>query len=53
MKTIFEYLSLNSTWRGIILLATALGASLNPEQWQAIVEFGLGTAGFLLVATKK
>lgn len=34
-----------STWRGIILLATALGVQLRPEVWDAIVVVGLALAG--------
>lgn len=36
-----------STWRGLILLATALGLSLEPEQEEAIVVAGLGLAGLI------
>ena len=36
-----------STWRGIILLATALGATFSPEQTAAIITFGLGLAGVI------
>ena len=36
-----------STWRGLILLATALGATFSPEHTAAIVTFGLGLAGVI------
>jgi len=36
-----------STWRGLILLATALGLSLEPAQEEAIVVAGLGLAGLI------
>jgi len=44
---IVNRLSEASTWRGIILLATALGATVSPEQQAAIVVFGLGLAGVI------
>ena len=52
-QQILQFLSLNSTWRGLLLLATVCGARLSPENSQIILEFGLGLVGFLLVATKK
>lgn len=45
-------LSEASTWRGIVLLLTALGVSLSPEQAEAIVTVGLAVAGAAGVATK-
>lgn len=36
-----------STWRGIVLVATACGAALSPEQQEAIVTVGLLVAGLL------
>ncbi len=39
----------SSTWRGLILLATAAGATLSPEQAAAIVSFGLALAGAVAV----
>lgn len=41
-----------STWRGIILLATAAGANIAPELANAVVTFGIGLAGLLGVVTK-
>ena len=50
-KKMWEYLVKRlgeaSTWRGLILLATALGATFSPEQTAAIVTFGLGLAGVI------
>ena len=34
-----------STWRGLILMLTALGVKLEPQQIEAIVTFGLATVG--------
>jgi len=41
-----------SSWRGIVLLATAAGVNIAPELVNAIVTFGIGLAGLLGVATK-
>ncbi len=38
-----------STWRGLVLLATAAGAGLRPEQQEAIIAAGVGLAGLLAV----
>lgn len=39
-----------TTWRGLILIATALGAKLNPVHVEAIVTAGLFFAGIVGVA---
>lgn len=36
-----------STWRGLVLIATALGAVLSPDQQEAIVSGGLLLAGLV------
>ena len=36
-----------STWRGLVVIATALGAHLSPEQAEAIVVAGLGVSGLI------
>jgi len=41
-----------STWRGVVLLATAAGVNVAPELLNAIVTAGLGLAGLLGVLTK-
>jgi hypothetical protein len=41
-----------STWRGLVLLATAGGMNLAPDLANAIVTFGIGLAGLLGVITK-
>jgi hypothetical protein len=40
----------SATWRGLILIATALGAKGRPETWEAIVTGGLLLAGLVAVA---
>lgn len=47
----FDYLQARllepSTWRGLVLISTALGAMLTPEQQEAIVTAGLLVAGLV------
>lgn len=40
-----------STWRGLVLIATACGAILSPEQQEAIIAGGLLLAGLIGAAT--
>lgn len=40
-------LSEASTWRGIIMLATAAGVVFSPEQVEAVVAAGLALAGLV------
>lgn len=40
-----------STWRGIILLLTAVGVPIAPELQTAIISAGLALAGLIGVAT--
>lgn len=47
-----ERLSENSTWRGLILVATALGLKLDPELQNAILAAGLGLIGLINVIRK-
>lgn len=49
---IIDRLSEASTWRGIVLLLTAFGVSLSPDQGEAVVTVGLAVAGLVGVATK-
>ncbi len=46
---IIERLKESSTWRGIVLVATAAGAALTPDQQAAIVSAGMGIAGMIAV----
>jgi hypothetical protein len=55
MKALFyilDRLSENSTWRGILLVATGLGVSLSPQHQEAIVGAGLGLVGAINIFRK-
>lgn len=41
-----------STWRGVVLLATAAGVNLAPELVNSIITTGIAIAGLLGVITK-
>jgi hypothetical protein len=47
MKTVIEYLKQESTWRGLIAIATAFGVVFSPEQANAIIAAGLATIGVI------
>ena len=49
---ILDKLSENSTWRGLILLATAAGVNLEPELQTQIVAAGLGLVGVINILRK-
>jgi hypothetical protein len=52
VNLVLERLSENSTWRGLILVATALGVQLDPELQNAILAAGLGLIGLINVIRK-
>ena len=52
VNVILERLSENSTWRGILLIATAVGLKLEPEMQNAILGAGLGLIGLINVVRK-
>lgn len=52
VNIILERLSENSTWRGVILVATALGVQLEPELQNHIVAGGLALVGLINVIRK-
>ena len=55
MKALFyilDRLAENSTWRGIILVATAVGLKVEPDHQEAIVAAGLGLVGAINVFRK-
>jgi hypothetical protein len=55
MKAIFfvlDRLSENSTWRGLILVAVALGVKLEPELQNQIIAAGLGLVGTINIFRK-
>lgn len=49
---IIDRLAEPSTWRGLVLVITAFGVKINPEQIEAIVFVGLFIAGMLGAVTK-
>ena len=52
VNTVIERLSENSTWRGIILVVTALGLRLEPELQNQIVAAGLSLVGLINIVRK-
>lgn len=44
---LIDRLDERSTWRGLVLIATALGVTLSPEQAEAIIAAGLAAAGLI------
>ena len=48
MKTLLNYLKQESTWRGIILIATVAGLQISPDQQASIISAGLGLIGLIL-----
>ena len=49
---ILDRLSENSTWRGLILVATSLGVAIEPSLQNHIVAAGLGAIGIINVLRK-
>lgn len=47
MKVLFKYLQSESTWRGIIQIATAVGIVLNPAQAAALIAGGTAIVGVI------
>jgi hypothetical protein len=52
VNILLERLSENSTWRGVILIATAVGVRLEPELQESIIVAGLGLVGLINVIRK-
>lgn len=52
VNIVIERLSENSTWRGIILVVTALGLRLEPELQNQIVAAGLSLVGLINIVRK-
>jgi len=52
VNILLQRLSENSTWRGIILIATAVGVKLDPEFQESIIIAGLGLVGLINVIRK-
>lgn len=47
MKTILDYLKQESTWRGLVAIATAFGVKLAPDQANSIIASGLAVIGLI------
>lgn len=47
-----DRLSENSTWRGLILVATALGVYIEPKLGEAIIALGLAAVGVINIIRK-
>ena len=49
LSVLLQKLTENSTWRGLILLSTALGLRLEPELQTQIISAGLALVGVINV----
>jgi hypothetical protein len=47
-KTLWGYLKQESTWRGLILVATIAGVNILPEQQETIISAGVILFGVIL-----
>jgi hypothetical protein len=52
LSVLLQKLTENSTWRGLILLSTALGLRLEPELQTQIISAGLALVGVINVIRK-
>lgn len=52
LNVVLDKLSENSTWRGLILVATALGVKLDPSLQESILATGLAAVGLINVIRK-
>jgi hypothetical protein len=52
LNYLLDRLNENSTWRGILLVCTALGVSISPQHQEAIVAAGLGIVGAINIFRK-
>lgn len=52
LNTLLGKLGENSTWRGLILLATAVGVKIEPQLQESIIVAGLGLVGLINVIRK-
>ena len=53
MNYLLDRLREDSTWRGILMLLTAAGVSLDPSQANAIIAVGLSLVGLINVLRKQ
>ena len=47
MKYILDRLKEPSSWRGLVMIATAFGVTMNPDLVSAIIAVGTGLAGVI------
>ena len=52
MKYILDRLKEPSSWRGLVMVATAFGVSVSPELLPSIIAAGTGLAGIIGFAFK-
>jgi hypothetical protein len=52
VNIVLEKLSENSTWRGLILVGTALGLKLDPSLQEGILAAGLSLVGLINIIRK-
>jgi hypothetical protein len=52
IDTLLARLGENSTWRGMLLVVTAVGVKLEPDLQNAILAAGLGLVGLINVLRK-
>lgn len=52
MKYILDRLKEPSSWRGLVMIATAFGVTLNPDLVASIIAVGTGLAGVIGFALK-
>ena len=49
MNYIFDRLAERSTWQGLVALLGALGIAVRPDLSEAVITFGIATAGLVNV----
>jgi len=52
MRYLLNRLNEPSTWRGLIMILTALGLNISPELSEAILAGGVGLTGIIGAVTK-
>ena len=53
MNSILSRFSETSTWRGLILLATSLGVTIQPDYHEHIIAIGIGVVGIINVLRRE
>ena len=52
MNYIVDRLKEPSSWRGLVMIATAFGVTVNPDLLPSIIAVGTGLAGFIGFVSK-